>query len=80
MSWWNRFFTKDASPEFISAISLKRDSNAEVYPYGLFTVTIFKLLKSFCEISFCTTFSDKVAGFQSIGCDFIKNNVFDTII
>ena len=67
MSWWNRFFTKDASPEFISAISLKKG-------------TIFKLLKSSCEISFCTTFSDKVAGFQSIGCDFIKNNVFDTII
>ena len=23
----------------------------------------------------CKTFSDKIAGFQSIGCDFIGNNV-----
>ena len=77
MSLVETFFTKDASLEFIPAISLKRDSNTEVFPYGFFTVTLLKLSEIiFCEI-LCKTFSDKVAGFQSIGCDFIENNVFD---
>ena len=77
MSLVETFFTKDASLEFIPAISLKRDSNTEVFLYGFFTVTLFKLSEIiFCEI-LCKTFSGKVAGFQSIGCDFIENNVFD---
>ena len=58
------FFTKDTSLEFIPAISLKTDSNTEVFPYVLFTVALFELSGNFL----CKIFSDKVAGFQSIGC------------
>ena len=67
------FFTKDASLEFIPAISLKTGSNTEVFSYGFFTVTLFKLSGKYL----CKTFSDKAAGFQCIDCDFIGNNVFD---
>ena len=69
------FFTKDASLEFIPAISLKRDSSAEVFLYGFSTVTLLKLGK-FSARYLCETFSDKVAGLQSIGCEFNGNNVF----
>ena len=43
MSLMEAFFTKNASLKFMPAISLKRDSNTEVFPYGFFTVTVFKL-------------------------------------
>ena len=72
--WWRLFLTKDANQEFISAISLKRDSNTEVFPCELFTVN-FKLPEKFSVRYLCKTFSDKVAGFQSIHFDFIGNNV-----
>ena len=68
---------QDASLEFIPAISLKSDSNTEVFSYGFFTITLFKLSENFSARYLCKTFSDKVAGLQSIGCDFIGNNVFD---
>ena len=47
MSLVEAFFTKDANLEFITAISLKRDSNTELLPYAFFTVTFFKLLENF---------------------------------
>ena len=43
MSLLVTFFTKDAILEFIPAVSLKRDFNAQVFLYGFFTVALFKL-------------------------------------
>ena len=51
---------KDASLEFILEISLKKESNTEVFSYGFFTVTFFKLLKHFLRDIFakhCLTLS-----------------------
>ena len=58
MSLVGAIFTKDASLEFIPAISLKRDSNTEVFSYGFFTITLFKLLEKFSARCLCKTFSD----------------------
>ena len=58
LRWW-LFFTKDASLEFIPAISLKRDSNAEVFLYGFFTVTLFKLSEDFLRGIFAKHFLTK---------------------
>ena len=68
------FFTKDASLEFLPAISLKRESHAEVSLYGFFSVTLFKLSENFVRDIFAKHF-DKVAGFQSVGCEFNGNNL-----
>ena len=59
MSLVEAFFIKDASLEFISAISLKKDSNTEVFPYGLFTVTLFKLSENFLRDIFAKHFLTK---------------------
>ena len=45
--WWRFFFFKDANLEFIPAISLKTDSNTEIFEYGFFMVTLFKLSRNF---------------------------------
>ena len=74
MSLVEAFFTKDASLE-IPVISLKRDSNTEVFPYG-FMVTLFKLSKRFLQDIFAKHFLTEVAGFEYIGFDFNGNNVF----
>ena len=73
--WWRRFFTKDTSLEFIPAISLKKDSNSEVFSYGFFKVTIFKLLENFLRDVFTKHFLTKsqafnlqVATLQEITC------------
>ena len=57
--WWRLFFNKDASLEFIPAISLKRDSNTEVFSYGFFTVTLFKLSENFLRDKFAKHFLTK---------------------
>ena len=59
MSLVEAFFTKYASLEFIPAISLKRDSNTEVLPYGFFTVIFFKLSKIFLQDVFAKYFLTK---------------------
>ena len=56
---WGLFFTKDASLEFIPAISLKRDSNAEAFPHGFFTVTLFKVSENFLRDIFAKHFLTK---------------------
>ena len=56
MSLMGAFFTKDASLEFIPAISLKMDSNAEVFPYRFFKVTFLKLLENFLRDIFAKHF------------------------
>ena len=73
--WWRLFFTKDASLEFIPAISLKRDSNAEVFLYGFFTITPFKLSENFLRDIFAKHFLTKsqasnltVANLMEITC------------
>ena len=76
--WWKHFFFKDASLEFIPAISLKTDSNTKVSTYGFFVV-FFKIIGEFSARYLCKTFSEKVAAFKSIGCYLIGNNVFDKI-
>ena len=77
MSLVEAFFTKDASLEFIPAISLKMDSKSEVFPHGFFTVTLFKLLENVLRDIIAKHFFDKATCFQSVGCDFNGNNVFD---
>ena len=57
--WRRLFFTKDASLEFIPAISLKRDSNTEVFQYEFFTVTLFKLSENFLRHIFAKHFLTK---------------------
>ena len=57
--WWRPFFTKDTSLQFIPAISLKRDSNAEVFSCGFFTVTLFKLSENFLRDIFAKHFLTK---------------------
>ena len=59
MSLVEAFFTKYASLEFIPAISLKRDSNTEIFPYGFFTVTLFKLSENFSQDIFAKHFLTK---------------------
>ena len=75
--WWRLFFIKDASLEFIPAISLKRNSNTEVFPYGFFTVTLFKLSEIiFCEMSLQKNFwqSRRLPIYR---LQLTSNNVFD---
>ena len=57
--WWRLFSTKGATLEFIPAISLKRDSNTEAFPYGFFTVILFKLLENFLRDIFAKHFLTK---------------------
>ena len=57
--WWKLFFTKDASLEFIPAISLKRESNTEVFSYRFFTITLFKLSENFLRDIFAKHFLTK---------------------
>ena len=59
MSLMEAFFTKDASLEFIPAISLKMDSSAEVLPYGFFKVTLLKLSENFLRDIFAKHFLTK---------------------
>ena len=66
---------KDTSLEFIPAISFRRDCNTEVFPYGFFKVTIFKLLGNFLRDIFAKHFLTKsqasglqVATLQKITC------------
>ena len=76
--WRRSFFTKDTSLEFIPAISLKRDARQHSScPIWIFQDNYFQIIGKFSARYLCKTFFDKVAGFQSIGCDFIGNNVFD---
>ena len=72
MSLVKAFFIKDASLELIPAISLKTDSNTEIFPYGFFTVTVFKLSANFLRDIFAKYFLTK-----SQAWDFIRNNVFE---
>ena len=55
---------KDTSLEFIPAISLKKDSNPEVFSYGFFKVTIFKLLENFLRDVFTKHFLTKSQAFN----------------
>ena len=71
------FFTKDVSLEFISAISLKRGLQNRGFLKWVLHDNSFSIIGKFSARYLCKTFSDKVAGFQSIVCDFIRNNVFD---
>ena len=50
---------KDTSLEFIPAISLKKDANTVVVPYGFFKITIFKLLENFLRDIFAKYFLAK---------------------
>ena len=59
MSLVKAFFTKDASLELIPAISLKTDSNTEIFPYRFFTVTLFKLSANFLRDFFAIHFLTK---------------------
>ena len=75
MSLMEAFFTKDASLEFIPAISLKRDFSAEFFPYGFSTVTLLKLLENFLRDIFAKHFLTKsqasnltVANLMEITC------------
>ena len=72
MSLVKAFFTKDASLELIPAISLKTDSNTEIFPYRFFTVTLFKLSANFLRDIFAIHFLTK-----SQALDFIRKNVFE---
>ena len=57
--WWRLFSMKDASLEFIPAILLKTDSSTEVFEYGLFMVTLFKLSRNFLRDIFAKHFLTK---------------------
>ena len=72
MSLVKAFLTKDASLELILAISLKMDFNIEIFPYGFFTVILFKLSATFLRDIFAKHFLTK-----SQACDVIGNNLFD---
>ena len=72
MSFVKAFLTKDASLELIPAISLKADSSTKIFPYGFFTVTLFKLPANFLQAIFAKHFLTK-----SQACHFIGNNLFD---
>ena len=76
MSLVKDFFTKDASLEFIPAISLKTDSNTEVFPYGFFTVTLLNYRGIFCEISLQNIFWQS-RRLPIPGRNFTGNNLFD---
>ena len=71
------FFTKDVSLEFISAISLKSGLQNRGFLKWVLHDNSFSIIGTFSARYLCKTFFDKVAGFQSIVCDFIRNNVFD---
>ena len=58
--WWRLFFIKDANLEFIPVISLKTDSNIEVFAYGFFMVTLFKLSGDFLGDIFAKHFLTKL--------------------
>ena len=60
MSSMKTFFIKDASLEFIPAISLKTDSNTEVFAYGFFMVALFKLSGNFLGDIFAKHFLTKL--------------------
>ena len=57
--WWSLFFTKDASLEFIPAISLKKGLQQRVFVYGFFTITLFKLWENFLRDIFAKYFPTK---------------------
>ena len=58
------FFIKDASLEFIPGISLKTDSNTEVFTYEFFMVTLFKLWGNFLRDIFAKHFLTKSQAFN----------------
>ena len=75
MSSVKTFFIKDTSLEFVPAISLKTNSNTEVFAHGFFMVTLFELLKNFLRDIFAKHFLTKsqasniqVATLQEITC------------
>ena len=75
MSLVEAFFTKDASLE--SSNFIKKGLRHRGFPIWVHHGNSFSIIGKFSSRYLCETFSDKVAGFQSIGCNFIGNNMFD---
>ena len=67
-------FIKAADLEFIPAISLKGLRHIGFTTWVLHG-SFFKIIGKFSAICLCKTFSNKVAGLQPAGCDFIENKL-----
>ena len=77
MSLVEAFFRERYKPGVYPSNFFKKGLQHRRLPIWILLGNYFKIIGKFFARCLCKTFSDKVASFQSIGCDFIGNNLFD---